>query len=470
MFDSEFYPTPQSVIDIMLDNIKIEGQTILEPSAGSGAILKEIQKRNPLNVLACEKNEDLQIITKKYSQFLKEDFFEVTAIEVSHVNVIIMNPPFSNADAHIQHAWEIAPSGCSIVALCNYETLDNPYSRPRRRLKRVIDENGTYENLGNAFAKADRTTGIEIGLIRLFKPIDKNSTEYSGFYMDEEPEEENENGLMPFNEVRNVVQRYIGSIEAFKELEKANEVVNSYIKPIGLSDGLKYSVTYGKTVTDVESFSKELQKRSWEFIINKTGVKKFVTSGVLEDINKFVEQQTQYPFTMKNIYRMLEIIVKTRSQTMDRAMVEVFDKITKHHHKNRYEVEGWKTNSHYLVGQKFILENVVDYDSRWDGSKMKFHYNSYGVNKMNDFHKALCFLTGINDKTEPLYQMQQVVKSYGAKQKEYLTHNTWYNWGFFQIKGFKKGTLHVKFKDREVWARFNQKVAEIKGYPLPESI
>lgn len=35
---------------------------------------------------------------------------------------------------------------------------------------------------------------------------------------------------------------------------------------------------------------------------------------------------------------------------------------------------------------------------------------------------------------------------------------------------FKKGTGHFKFKDENVWALFNQNIARIKGFPLPESI
>ena len=37
-------------------------------------------------------------------------------------------------------------------------------------------------------------------------------------------------------------------------------------------------------------------------------MEKYVTSGVMKDINKFVETQEKVPFTMKNIYKMLEII------------------------------------------------------------------------------------------------------------------------------------------------------------------
>ena len=39
MFNSEFYPTPAEVIEIMLQGETIENKTILEPSAGKGDIV-----------------------------------------------------------------------------------------------------------------------------------------------------------------------------------------------------------------------------------------------------------------------------------------------------------------------------------------------------------------------------------------------------------------------------------------------
>lgn len=49
-----------------------------------------------------------------------------------------------------------------------------------------------------------------------------------------------------------------------------------------------------------------------------------------------------------------------------------------------------------------------------------------------------------------------------------VPYGQWVEWGYFKIKGFKKGTMHFEFLDRELWARFNQRIAKIKGYPLYE--
>jgi 16S rRNA A1518/A1519 N6-dimethyltransferase RsmA/KsgA/DIM1 with predicted DNA glycosylase/AP lyase activity len=128
MFDIEFYPTPENVIEMMTTGLDLQGKTVLEPSAGSGNIVSYLKKQGA-NVLACERHRDLQRIVTNKCRLLKPDFFDVKAEEISHVDFIIMNPPFSNADKHIKHAFDIAPAGCQIVALCNANTLNNRYSR-----------------------------------------------------------------------------------------------------------------------------------------------------------------------------------------------------------------------------------------------------------------------------------------------------------------------------------------------------
>jgi len=46
--------------------------------------------------------------------------------------------------------------------------------------------------------------------------------------------------------------------------------------------------------------------------------------------------------------------------------------------------------------------------------------------------------------------------------------NVWYTHEFFDFKVFKKGTMHIKFRDVKVWELLNRKYAEIKGFTLPQ--
>ena len=42
-----------------------------------------------------------------------------------------------------------------------------------------------------------------------------------------------------------------------------------------------------------------------------------------------------------------------------------------------------------------------------------------------------------------------------------------YSWAFFNIRGYKKGTMHFTFQDEDVWYKFNQAVAKLRGWELP---
>lgn len=459
MFHNEFYPTPKEVLYMM--QLDCKDKIILEPHAGKGNIVDFCKENGAKEVLTYEINKDLQEIVKRKSTLLGSDFFECKPEQISHIDAIYMNPPFSNADRHILHAWEIAPEGCEIVSLCNYTTISQPYGR----LKVLIRDNGITENLGDCFKQAERKTGVEVGLIRLFKPVASKEFEFEGFFMDEEEEEEQGNGILQYNEVRALVNRYVGTMKAFDKMKYELDALNHLISGIGMSS-VTLEISSERMVTTKEQFSKIIQKRSWQHIFNKLNMEKYVTSGVMKDINKFVETQEKVPFTMKNIYKMLEIIVGTREQTFNRALEEAVDNFTKHTHENRFGVEGWKTNSGYMLNKKFICEGIVK--TSWGGGSLQVRYSSYNGNKIDDLVKVLCNITGKNyNNIGTLYRFNFNRNSH-EKNFEIMP-NEWYEFGFFDVKFFKKGTMHLKFKNIDDWYRLNQSYGKLKGFTLPEN-
>lgn len=459
MFHNEFYPTPKEVLYMM--QLDCKDKVILEPHAGKGNIVDFCKENGAKEVLTYEINKDLQEIVKRKSTLLGSDFFECKPEQISHIDAIYMNPPFSNADRHILHAWEIAPEGCEIVSLCNYTTITQPYGR----LKVLIRDNGITENLGDCFRQAERTTGVEVGLIRLFKPVASKEFEFEGFFMDEDEEEEQNNGIMQYNEVRALVNRYVGTMKAFDKMKDELDNLNLLISGIGMSN-VTLEISQEKMVTTKEQFSKIIQKRSWHHIFNKMNMEKYVTSGVMKDINKFVETQESVPFTMKNIYKMLEIIVGTREHTFNRALEEAVDNFTKHTHENRFGVEGWKTNSGHMLNKKFICEGIVE--TSWGGGSLQVRYSSYNGNKIDDLVKVLCNITGKNyNDIGTLYRFNFNRNSH-EKNFEIMP-NEWYEFGFFDVKFFKKGTMHLKFKNIDDWYRLNQAYGKLKGFTLPET-
>jgi 16S rRNA A1518/A1519 N6-dimethyltransferase RsmA/KsgA/DIM1 with predicted DNA glycosylase/AP lyase activity len=195
IFNPDHYPTPPEVAAEMLDPLDLRGRVVLEPSAGSGNLLRECLARGAAEVLWCEKEPQLldMLTTQRGGYCICPDFLQLQPAPVSHIDLIVMNPPFSADEAHILHAWEIAPPGCEIVALCNWNTVCDEYvhrltqrtgSGLKKQLAYVVNAYGSRENLGECFATAERPTRVSVGLVRLTKPGARSSgDEFDGFFL-----------------------------------------------------------------------------------------------------------------------------------------------------------------------------------------------------------------------------------------------------------------------------------------------
>jgi hypothetical protein len=213
----------------------------------------------------------------------------------------------------------------------------------------------------------------------------------------------------------------------------------------------------------------ELQKIFWKKVFSKMNMEKYATKGVMEKINQLSQSQQKIPFTMKNIYKLFEIIVGNSKNIYNQAICEAVDNFTKHIHENRYHVEGWKTNSGYMLNEKIIVPYIMEV--AW-GGKPSVRYGAYREN-LEDLNKVLHNMLG--EKYDHKNEIQHAfVKSSepnqvgGRVNYEYYSFGEWVDWGFFKIKGFKKGTLHLKFKDKKHWELLNRAYAEAKGFSLPE--
>lgn len=466
MFNRDFYPTPDAVIERMLFPVDIRGKIILEPSAGKGNIVDHLQKNGAKEVIACELNSDLARIVSGKCRLLADDFLKVTSDQISHVDMIIMNPPFSAEEAHILHAWEIAPEGCTIISLCNSNAIGNrySYSEKQNQIKEYIKQYGQSENFGDCFSEAERKTDVSVSCLWLYKPK-TGEHEFDDYFSLDEEIEVQADGLIQHNYVREIVNRYTGAIKMFDQVMPLARQINELTKPIS-KYGIQFGAfqvgktQYGDRQITREEYKKELQKQCWHKVFEDMNMDKYVTRGVRENINRFVEMQTHVPFTMRNIYRMLEIIAGTHGTRMQQVIVEAFETICRYSWKdNCTGGEHWKTNSDYMVNRRFIVPGLCEYDARWPSGSVKLTY--YGKEDINDLNKALCYLTGTD------YSATTPINSFVSSM--HMDWGEWYDWGFFRIRGYKKGTMHFEFQTEELWMLFNRRVAEIKGWALPQS-
>jgi len=113
----DFFPTPESVADEMVEIAQIEpGMTVLEPSAGMGHIAERIREAGVEPDVVEFSSSRRELLEAKGLNIVGNDFMDVTDGDYDR---IIMNPPFSDRrDAeHVQHAYDQLKPGGRIVAI-----------------------------------------------------------------------------------------------------------------------------------------------------------------------------------------------------------------------------------------------------------------------------------------------------------------------------------------------------------------
>ncbi|MAT67925.1 MAG: hypothetical protein CMJ58_00195 [Planctomycetaceae bacterium] len=164
-----FFPTPQVVIDQMLELAEIQpGHAVLEPSCGKGDIVTALKQSHPQSpVTAIEQNRTLaDVLAAKGIDAELADFLEHSG----SYDRIVMNPPFESlADiAHVRHAFNCLAPGGRLVSVMS----ESPFFRSDKKsveFQRWLGSLGGYtlKLPENAFAGADafRQTGVRTRLV-----------------------------------------------------------------------------------------------------------------------------------------------------------------------------------------------------------------------------------------------------------------------------------------------------------------
>ena len=517
LFDPEFYPTPPEVIEKMLLPYadRLHKMTVLEPSAGNGAILDHLCKRGvrvqyttkrgetysdeaktkPERLYCLEKNPELRLILQqKGYRVLGDDFL---AFQPEHrFDLVAMNPPFSDGDRHLLHAWDILDGG-DIVCLLNAETVRNTFSASRKRLAALIAEHGTAEPIGQAFLHADNPTDVEVVIVRLHKEPkeDPFRIDTDGLSAEKAPDfaEMAASGDLPAQgsrldayircwdltkasavELIKAYSRFLFYAKAFINANqyagnsRADNVAEALLKDLG-------DMRYGSEgMADVYNrFIDRAKSNAWGRIFDEIGLGKYMTSGLQRKLDEFRTAQGAASITKENIFALFRFIMANISTIMDQSVVEVYDMFTRYFDGNTSHEEGWKTNKRFKCNRKVILPNVADAGFKPQVYGYNRYFSTSYCHKLSDIDKAMCWLAGRDyDAMDSRYY--DICSHNRSCDPEKATIETaiqcipvgdqdWHESAFFRVKAFKKGTVHLEFKDEALWTKFNLTVNQGKN-------
>ena len=468
--NKNFYPTPDHIIRQMIEPFSLglrnvlSGRQILEPSAGSGNILDYVRKNQnvpPRNLYAIEQDLDLvHILQGKGYKVIANDFLDYRP-DYS-IDCIIANPPYDRGDDHLLHMWEILHAG-DIVCLLNAETVRNTFSAKRKLLAKLIADHGSVEWIGQQFQDAERKTAVDSCIVRLKKEAKskfdfqfENVTKETGYDFSEQIAG---NSIAINDLTGNLIRCYDKTKDAFVRLMQAKKELEFYSAAILPTQYRMDSITeqaYKEGRTDAARYNiflDEIKLDAWKGILQKLNIQKYLTHAVLSNFQEFAKNQGALDLTRENIHSLILMIVQNRDSIMTQAVLDVFDLFTKYHSENREHPEGWKTNEAWVVGTKVILPHYIEMGysgcytprmQRWD--------------EFRDIEKVLCYLTGIDYEKLEAKAEGEVLKIglHTAIRRVKIGATDWEQSEFFDIRCFKKGTIHLRWRDESLRARFNQ--------------
>ncbi len=482
MINKTFYPTPVKLANKMANRIQAEAKFILEPSAGSGVLLDALKKRWGMNdehryyrsqydheFYAIEQDQEL-VATLRGKNYNVIAFDFLTYQPSNFFDAIIMNPPFDTGDKHLLKAIEIIRNG-EIVCLLNKETIENAHTQTRKLLKNKLQElKAEITDLGQVFIDADRKTNVDVVMIYI-----KKETKVDGFdYWNELSKETYNNETLKFggeltqhDQVEalvsgyNEVQKEI--IESFKHLQRAfyfangiasifDENTKDVINTLENLDDPRISFYMASNKT-IDAF----RKNAWKQVFIRIGADKLMSRKVNEAFTVDLEKGSSIDFTVENIRGVVSNLMQDANKIIRESIVDVFEHLCQFDKKNKVWIEGWKTNSAYKVNKRIIVPWFIE--RTFGYFNIKYGYSNDQV--IRDFDKCLCHLAG-----KKLDDIKTIIDSLKKRFDELRNGKVDDKFEceseFFDIRFYKKGTVHLKWKDEKLWQRFNMEAAKGK--------
>lgn len=480
----EFYPTPSSLITDMLYCVKLDCvNSILEPSAGKGDIAKYLYDtgksggRHAFDIDTIEIDAELQHVLKGNGfRVIHNDFLTFSTFK--RYDLIIMNPPFSSGDRHLLHALHFARGKGQIVCLLNAETLKNPYTNTRRELSRRLSELGADIRFrGFAFAAAERTTDVEIAIVRITMPEDDGESVILDHLRHAQeqraPYAEPGNPLVSSDRIRAMVEHFENEAEAGLKIIREFTAIshfmlkgareNKSILNLSIDDAV---VKNGAGRRDVEAnFLMVLRHRYWETLFTVPEFTAKLTSNVQKDLHSRVDKFAHYDFSFYNIYSLYLEVSKELLTNIKKAILNLFEEFTHRHQyeeysKNIHYFNGWKTNKAFMVNKKVIIPLYVDrFWWNW-GSGDQYRLPWEFTSKFCDMEKVFDYLAGTSTPDHvALTDIIATAQNEGRRRSIETRH--------FIISVFKKGTCHIEFKNSDLVKKFNIFGSQQRGWLPP---
>jgi hypothetical protein len=515
----QFYPTPPEIafeLFSMVDDwlrvleplhnqwngsiVKPNYQTFLDPSGGKGDMKKNLLHHFQNLVRKESGRLDERDITfrwdfieidpvlaaslQEHGSVIGNDFLQYN--EALLYDCVIMNPPFAKGVEHVLHAYDLMRSG-TLLAIINASNLENPHTRKRKMLLDLIEENGEWKTVEGAFTSAERKTNVKVALICMTKQSSYNAEDFDFAFEKEDTDVDfdeinsstdlafRENKLVLYERMYNESKRlFVDALKSYVKLAKclrafgAGDEPLKAVQQVNITSAADYNSAY-------MTFLKSVRHHAWHHIMRQGNFRSRLDSRTAKDFEAFVQQQTSMAYSAKNIMAVFEMIVMNQGLYQQKAILTAFDFLTRYTEENREHFEGWKTNEAWRVPKKVILPGGVRYGEYMSAHDLSQYGDTFSTpynyqTEWTDLEKAMMICEGLKPNLSMIDTLDDALnrhfKTLGTVKRGPFDNKT--KSTYFNIRFYKKGTVHLTWRDDELREKFNRIACEGKGW-LPPS-
>lgn len=476
----EYYPTPK---DLMRKAWRMFNNRyfarVLEPSAGTGELIPDdgdsaLRNADGYRDRAPRAVDCVEIDIRKHA-VLRERGFDIVGLDflkmggLASYSHIIMNPPFSKGARHVLHAWDGLFSG-EIVAILNAETVRNPFSAERQRLAQIIEQYGSVEFVGQAFAAGERPTDVDTVLVHLEKkqtvddlvsswrdgltPADRHTEPDAGM---------NGQVVLPRAEIETLVAAYNAGAQAAIEQAVATQKVEFYKSVLGsAAHGRERGESVEERVREsVDETVLQLRAGAWRSLLYKSRFSEKLASGARKRLEREFSEVSKLEFSLSNARSFVQGVLESAGQLQQQMACDAFDMITAFHSENRVWYRGWKSNDkHRTAGWRIKKSRfILPVEQEW--SKWSRGIGYHGENMLRDLDMTFSMLDGL---AETDYSLLRAARD----RIDELAAGDRITTRYFDVRFYKGiGTMHFYPRSQKIMDRLNKMVGQMRGWLPP---
>lgn len=253
-------------------------------------------------------------------------------------------------------------TGGAVICLLKAETLKNTYTNERMDLKRKLEEhNADIEYLKDAFLNVERTTEVEVALIKVQLPEVKKKSfilEKLRKAQEEREFETADNTQVADSDLfKSIVNQYNLEVEAEIKLIKEYYAMKLFILSCFDKDkrtgetiqtwGCILFLKVGSKELSVNEYIKNVRDKYWSALFKNPKFTGQLTNNLQREYHNKVSELRNYEFSLYNIYQLKIDITQNIVKGIEENIISLFEELGNKYHyydetsKNIHYYNGW---------------------------------------------------------------------------------------------------------------------------------